>query len=147
LPVFFGLPTDPEVEDIFQLFDNNNDGIIDFKEFLIGISSIHQKQLGDNATEKFVEYCFTLFDKDGKGTIGKEEFIAIITKQVPNMSKQRVEEIFNLMGGDKTQEVSYEQFLDFAKNNPIYLKLAKTIVKRNRPDEYVQLGLSAELKK
>jgi lysophosphatidylcholine acyltransferase/lyso-PAF acetyltransferase len=69
---FFGLPHTPEIEYIFQLFDINNDGSIDFKEFLIGISSISLKQNHNNNTEKFVEYCFKLFDKDSTGTISKK---------------------------------------------------------------------------
>jgi len=87
-----------------------------------------------------VEFCFTLFDRDGNGTISKSEFFKVITNRIP-MPEERMEEIFEAMAGGNQKEVNYQQFADFAKKNPVYLSLAKSIVKKTRPDEYIQLGL------
>ena len=53
---------------IFRTFDNNRDGLLDFKEFLLGLHITS----GGTQDEKFA-WLFNLYDQDGDGVIELSE--------------------------------------------------------------------------
>ncbi len=48
-------------ERVFRSFDNNNDGIIDFKEYLLSLSTIGKGSLEDKLNCKNIEYFLIIF--------------------------------------------------------------------------------------
>ena len=58
---------------IFRIFDNDNNGFMDFKEFLMALDVTTCK-----TSEDKLRWTFQLYDIDGNGTIDLEEMISII---------------------------------------------------------------------
>ena len=62
-------PTDDEISEMMREVDLNQDGKIDFDEFMI----LMTKSSPDTQTEEEVINAFRVFDKEGNGLIGKRK--------------------------------------------------------------------------
>jgi len=61
------------MERLFRVFDHNQSGNINFKEFILGMSVITR----GSAVEKF-KLSFDIYDVDGSGSIDKSEMREVI---------------------------------------------------------------------
>jgi len=61
------------VHRLFQLFDTNGDGGVDFREFITGLGHMQQ-----DAGEDRIKMCFKLYDVDDSGAISKEELFEML---------------------------------------------------------------------
>jgi len=68
----FGKNTD-FADDLFKVFDKSGDGLIDFREFSIGLSIFTKGSMDEK-----LEMCFKVFDENGDGYIQPEEFSKIL---------------------------------------------------------------------
>ena len=62
-------PTDTELRDMVNEVDSDQDGSIDFQEFLAMMS----KTWGQENTEEEIRQAFKIFDKNGDGFISADE--------------------------------------------------------------------------
>ncbi|KAJ0069940.1 hypothetical protein NL108_017423, partial [Boleophthalmus pectinirostris] len=60
-------------EELFRTLDNNGDGLVDFREFVLGVSLL----LEGSAVEK-LHWSFKLYDKDKDGAITRDEMLGIM---------------------------------------------------------------------
>jgi len=64
-------------EHIFRTFDKDENGVVDFKEFLIGLCV----SSGDD-TDKKLKWAFKMYDINGDGEISRSEMRSIMTVSV-----------------------------------------------------------------
>lgn len=111
-------------EHIFRAFDQNGDNLIDFDEFLIGLS-MPQPPTNKRDLKIKLEWLFKIFDINGDGLIEKDEVQVVIdsfyklldeekgsTIALKVQSHVHANEIFEKLNFDKKLFINIEQFTD-----------------------------------
>nr|AYD91287.1 recoverin-visinin-Y [Mordacia mordax] len=117
---------------VFRSFDTNNDGTLDFREYVVALhltssGKIHLK----------LEWAFSLYDIDGNGTINKAEVLEIITaifRMIPpeeqrsfpedeDSPEKRTEKLWNFFGKKENDNLTEGEFVEGVKNNIEILRL------------------------
>ncbi|KAI7849893.1 hypothetical protein BDC45DRAFT_519366 [Circinella umbellata] len=115
---------------VFNVFDENKNGIIDFKEFICALSITSRGRVD----EKLL-WTFQLYDIDNDGRINREEMLRIVEaiykmigsfwQQLPedeDTPEKRVQKIFNLMDLDQDGCLSMTEFKEGSKKDPTVLQ-------------------------
>eukprot|EP00794_Sanderia_malayensis_P006766 gene6766-7527_t len=118
---------------VFRTFDKDGNGSIDFREFICGLSiTCH------GTKEDKLRWAFNMYDIDGSGTITEDELVEIIKsiyKMMSGTEEGRKEaedqeppdvlaaQLFQRMDEDGDGEVTIEEFVEAAKDDPTILKL------------------------
>lgn len=115
---YLKLPVTEPLRQLFAFFDRNNDGAIDFREYVIGLTVL----CNPVNTEKILQMSFKLFDLDEDGFITEQEFTAILQAAfgVPDLDVSR---LFCEIAGKNSTHISYKTFRRFALKHPAYAKL------------------------
>eukprot|EP01118_Nematostelium_gracile_P019682 TRINITY_DN921_c0_g2_i1.p1 TRINITY_DN921_c0_g2~~TRINITY_DN921_c0_g2_i1.p1 ORF type:complete len:187 (+),score=52.69 TRINITY_DN921_c0_g2_i1:84-644(+) len=119
--------TDEFLQDlIFNVFDDNKDGSINFQEFVTALSVMTR---GD-PNEK-LEFAFSMYDLDGNGFIDKEEMVQIMgafyklvgplvafSGKKYESPQQLVDEFFDAMDFNGDGKISLTEYKEGALKNP-----------------------------
>lgn len=110
-------PTGPVVQ-IFNLYDRDKDGYIEFREFLIGLSLLSRPA----NTEENLKMAFCLFDNDGKGHITVSDLQAILYSSF-SMKPDDVEILFKKIDTKNDGLITYDEFKSYAAEKPEYAQI------------------------
>ncbi|XP_034971774.1 guanylyl cyclase-activating protein 3 [Zootoca vivipara] len=120
-------PTDQAntyVETVFNIFDSNKDGFIDFLEFIAAINLVIRGKI-----DQKLKWYFKLYDADGNGTIDKKELLSIFTAiQAINGNQELTPEEFTNMVFQKIDvnndgELSLEEFINGVESDENLLEM------------------------
>lgn len=95
-----------------QAMDSNNNGYIDYTEFIAGcLQSYNYLQ------ETHLKQAFTFFDKDGSGTISKEELRACLHNEDFTMTEEMIESLLQEADKNNDGSIDYHEFIEMMKTN------------------------------
>jgi len=109
---FFGLDdVRDEVDKIFKNIDSDNNGYIEYEEFVR--ASIDKGKL---LTDSILRYTFDYFDKDKSGEITVDELKQVFCMdQNNNISDDLINEMVNQVDLDGNKVITYEEFKDMLR--------------------------------
>ncbi|XP_066484897.1 recoverin [Tiliqua scincoides] len=126
--------SDPKVyaRHVFRSFDTNDDGTLDFREYII---ALHLTSTGK--TDLKLEWAFSLFDVDRNGEISKNEVLEIISaifKMIPpeeqkilpddeNTPQKRADKLWKYFNKGDTDKLAEQEFIAGVMKNEEIMKL------------------------
>ncbi|XP_059143736.1 lysophosphatidylcholine acyltransferase 2-like [Physella acuta] len=115
------LPKSEALHQVFNLYDRDGSGTIDFREYVIGLSLVSAPA----NSEETIQLAFQLFDTDNKGHITEQDLQQILQRafNVPyaDVKKIFVEADLNLDG-----KITLDEFKNYAQKKPEYAKVFMT---------------------
>ncbi|XP_008933318.1 PREDICTED: lysophosphatidylcholine acyltransferase 1-like, partial [Merops nubicus] len=109
---YLELPVSHTLESMFALFDENEDGIIDIREFVIALSVVCKP----SKTLETIQLAFQLYQSED-GTITEED-LAYILKTAMGVSQINVTHLFRAVDEGEEGEITYDDFYRFAELHP-----------------------------
>ncbi|XP_040993059.1 calmodulin-7-like [Juglans microcarpa x Juglans regia] len=99
-------PTEPELQEMINEADTDNNGTINFVEFL----ELMARVMKDAALEEELREAFRVFDKDQDGLISEAELRNVMTNLGEKLTKEEVDEMIREVDMDGNNQVDYEEF-------------------------------------
>mmetsp|Transcript_40311 Transcript_40311/g.61513 ORF Transcript_40311/g.61513 Transcript_40311/m.61513 type:complete len:176 (-) Transcript_40311:66-593(-) len=103
-----------EIEKAMDVIDSNNNGVIDYTEF---IAACMYSQ--DYSEERQIKQAFMYFDKDNSGTISSDELRQCLQSEDQTLSDDEVNALISEVDTNQDGMIDYKEFLEMmrAKNS------------------------------
>uniref|UniRef100_A0A8C5SSV5 Guanylate cyclase activator 1C n=1 Tax=Laticauda laticaudata TaxID=8630 RepID=A0A8C5SSV5_LATLA len=105
-------------EKVFNIFDTNKDGLLDYLEFLAAINLVIRGKI-----DQKLKWYFKLYDIDGNGTIDKKEVISMlmaiqtISKNQEMTPEELTNLIFQKIDVNNDGELTLEELMNGVEND------------------------------
>ena len=96
---------DKKFDDIFKELDGDNNGTIEFEEFLRGC--IDKNEI---LNDKYLHYAFKFLDKENRKYLSPEQIISAFAIEENSQLKEKINNILNNSDVDKNGLISFEEF-------------------------------------
>ena len=98
-----------ELENFIKSIDQNNDGHIDFDEFIHAFSDMFSRKL----TRDELKQVFSLMDKDNSSSLNIDEVEEVYQKLRIPYSKEGLVRMFEQIDKDNSGFISFDEFFDY----------------------------------
>ncbi|TFK37103.1 putative calmodulin [Crucibulum laeve] len=99
-------PTEAELQDMLNEVDANNDGTIDFEEFL----EMMGRTFADADGEEELRQAFLVFDRDKSGKISTTELKQVMFNLGESLTDMEVDEMIREADVDGDGEINFQEF-------------------------------------
>jgi len=99
-------PTETELRNMVNDVDQNDNGMIEFNEFLQMMS----KKMREGDSEDELKEAFKVFDKDNNGLISSTELRRVMTNLGEKLTEEEVEDMIKEADMDGDGMVNYDEF-------------------------------------
>jgi len=124
---YLGIPSsEPGLVELFNLYDSDRDGVIDFREYLMGVSLISKPC----NTEETIALAFRLFDRGGKGHVTQRDVTKALAHTL-NMTEEESRRLFRQVQKAEHDCITFDEFRAHAQKKPEYAKIFLTWKKRS----------------
>jgi len=118
------LQQNPLVQRVIDIFDEDNNGEVDFKEFIRGISQFSVR--GEKNTK--LKFAFRIYDIDRDGFISNGELFTVLKMMVGNNLKdsqlqQIVDKTIMFHDKDGDGKINFEEFCDVVEHTEVHKKM------------------------
>ena len=97
-----------KAQKLIEQIDYNNDGEIDFDEFIcMMVKRLHEN---DSIEEELVTV-FKRFDKDGDGEIGVDDLVDMMRELGHNIEEQEAQDMIFCIDKDEDGTINFEEFV------------------------------------
>ncbi|KAH9509533.1 Lysophosphatidylcholine acyltransferase 2 [Bulinus truncatus] len=115
------LPKSDALWEVFNLYDRDGSGTIDFREYVIGLSLISAPVNNEDT----ILLAFQLFDDDNKGFVTERDLKHIL-KGAFCISDEDIEKIFQELNTSRDGKITLDEFKNYAQKKPEYAKVFRT---------------------
>ena len=84
---FLHQPNNPWNQRVFEILDENDDSVLDFREFVVSIWNYCL-----SGRSGLVTLCFDMYDDDNSGTIDREQFVNIMLDVFPGETRRHLKQ-------------------------------------------------------
>ncbi|KAF5740522.1 calmodulin-like protein 8-like [Tripterygium wilfordii] len=100
-------PTQEELENMISEVDTNENGTIEFGEFL----NLMARKMKENEADEELKEAFKVFDKDQDGYISPNELRRVMMNFGEKLTDEEVEEMIKEADLDGDGQINYEEFV------------------------------------
>merc|ERR1711953_486632 len=124
---FMSLPElqqNPLVRRVIDIFDDDNNGEVDFKEFIQGLSHFSAK----GNVESKLKFAFRIYDMDNDGFISNGELFQVLKMMVgtnlrETQPQQIVDKTIIMYDKENKNKINFEEFCSVVGNMDIHKKM------------------------
>ncbi|XP_071813429.1 lysophosphatidylcholine acyltransferase 2-like isoform X1 [Apostichopus japonicus] len=121
---YLNLPVSENLREMFDMYDRNGSGKIDFREYVIGCSLVAQPA----NNEETIQLAFKMFG-GSKGHLVLDDLVQFLQGSV-NMTAEECEVLFHQVDDQNTGRITYDQFKAYAKKKPEYARLFTSFLEK-----------------
>uniref|UniRef100_A0A8C2V4R1 EF-hand domain-containing protein n=1 Tax=Chinchilla lanigera TaxID=34839 RepID=A0A8C2V4R1_CHILA len=114
-------PAEAELQDAINEVDADDNGTIDFPEFL----TMMARKMKDTDSKEEIREAFLVFDKEGNGYISVAELSQVMTNLGEKLTDEEADEMIREADTDGERQVNHEEFIQMMTQNEAFVLKSK----------------------